>query len=452
MKSDSIGEASKRKAPRLKNVHPNAAGIDIGSQAHYVAVPEGRAEQSVRIFGCLTPDLREMATWLKSCGVETVAMESTGVYWVPIAEVLERYGLDVQLVDARHVKNVSGRKTDVADCQWLQQLHSYGLLRGAFRPDAEIGVLRTLWRHRQNLVEHVAQQTHRMHKALEQMNLQLHKVLSDVTGVTGMLILRAIAAGERDPVKLGQLKHARVKTSTDTIAQALTGNYRKDHLFVLCQALELYDVFQQKIADCDTQVEQHMASFESRSTPTTAPKTKQGARRKNQAHFDMRKELYRMTGVDLTRINGVEALTAQCIVSEIGVDMSRFPSEKCFASWLALCPNPQVTGGRTRRSKTRRSANRVAAALRVAAQSLHRSKSALGAFYRRMRARLGAPKAITAAAHKLAILVYRMLKHGEDFVDTGMLAYEDAYRARLLRNLQRNAKSLGFLLVPALVS
>ena len=454
MSKASNTKLSKPGTSAFKNIHPNAAGIDIGSTEHYVAVPDCRDEQNVRVFGCLTPQLHEMAKWLKSCGIETIAMESTGVYWVPIASVLEQYGFDVQLVDARHVKNVSGRKTDVQDCQWLQQLHSFGLLRGAFRPDAEIGVLRTYWRHRQTLIEHVGQQVLRMQKALEQMNLQLHKVLSDISGVTGMLILRAIAAGERDPVKLAQHKHALVKSSTETIAQALTGNYRKDHVFVLCQALEVYDMFREKIEACDKEIETHMASFAPRKKQTTAPKPKPKTQksRKNQAHFDLRSELYRMTGVDLTRIPGIDALTAQAVVSEIGVDLSRFPSEKCFASWLALCPNPQITGGRVKRSKTRRSANRVAGALRVAAQSLHKSQTAMGAFYRRMRGRLGAPKAITAAAHKLAILIYRLFKHGEDYIEKGLAAYEQAHKERALKNLHRNAKSLGFTLVPALVS
>ncbi len=392
----------------LQRINPNAAGIDIGSQEHYVAVPEGQEEQCVRRFDCFTSDLHQMARWLERCGIETVAMESTGVYWMPVCEVLQRYGFEVKLVDARRVKNVPGRKTDVLDCQWIQQLHSFGLLSGAFIPDEEIGVLRSYWRQRSELIQSAAKQIHLMQKALDRMNVQLHKVLSDVTGVTGMNIIRAIVGGERDPLVLAQMRHPQVKNSEETIAKALTGEYREEHLFALKQAVDLYDFYQQKIAECDERIEQYMHTFQSKADPNAlkseSAKKKSGRkRRKNEPHFDLRSHLIRITGVDLTRIDGIDTMTAQTVVSECGFDMSPFPTEKHFASWLGLCPNNRITGGKVKKTKTNKVSNRVARALCIAAQSLHGSKSALGAFYRRMRQRLGAPKAITAAAHATSI-------------------------------------------------
>lgn len=435
-------------------VHPHAAGIDIGSKSHYVAVDPECDPEPVRIFECLTPDLVAMGEWLKSRGVTSVAMESTGVYWVPVARMLEEeFGIEVRLVDPKHVRCVPGRKTDIKDCQWLQQLHSYGLLSGAFRPAVEIEPLKTYWRHRKSLVESIAQHVQRMQKALEVMNVQLHKVLSDITGQTGMKILRAIVEGERDPVTLAKHRDSRVKRSSEDIVKALTGNYLDEQLFALGQALDAYDFFHQQILACDQKIETYIATLATRLGDDTGKCSKKTtARRKNQAHFDLRAELVRVTGVDLTRIPGIDALTAQTIISEIGVDVSAFPTEKHFASWLALCPNHQITGGRVRRRKTRPSASRVATCLRVAAQTLHKSQTATGAFYRRKRTSLGAPKAVTAAAHMLARLVYRMLKYGETFVEKGLDWYETQYRERALANLKRRAKSLGFDLVPSLVS
>jgi transposase len=432
----------------LKQINLNAAGIDIGSQAHYVAVPSDRAKEAVRSFGCLTPELHAMAEWLQACAIDTVVMESTGVYWIPVMQVLESYGFEVKLVDARQAKNVPGRKTDVLDCQWLQQLHTFGLLRAAFRPEPDVCVLRTLWRHRTELVESCAKQIHLMHKALEQMNLQLHKVLSDITGLTGMRMLRAILAGERDAMVLARMKHALVKSSEETIAKALTGEYREEHLFTLRQSVDLYDIYQRKIAECDERVQDCLEGFEAKgdvkdlaSKPVKATKSR---RRKNQPYFDLTGLLYQMTGVDLTHIDGVDALTALKVVSECGYDMRAFPSEKHFASWLTLCPNHRITGGRVKSRRTRQAHNRAAQALRVAAQSLHRSQTALGAYYRRMRTRLGAPKAITATAHKLAHLIYRMLKYGEDYVDKGQEYYEEKYKERIVQNLKNRARALGY--------
>lgn len=430
----------------VKTINPNAAGIDIGSRTHYVAVPADRDEQPVRKFGCFTPDLHAMARWLKSCGMETVAMESTGVYWVPVFEVLEQYKLDVILVDARHVKHVPGRKSDVMDCQWIQRLHSYGLLAGAFRPQEDVCVLRSYWRHRQGLVDSCARQIHLIHKALEQMNIQLHKVISDITGVTGTAMIRAIAAGERDPHKLAKIKHPKIKSSDEHVLKALSGNYRQEHVFALKQAVEIYDFYQEKILACDQEIERLLSAFESK----TIPKNSRGSirRRKNQPCFNLHNHLERITGVDLTAIDGIDAITAMTIIGECGIDMSRFPTEKNYTSWLGLCPNHHITGGKIKRRKSKNVCNRASMAYRVSAQSLHRSPSALGAYYRRMRSRLGAPKAITATARKLACLVYRMLRFGSEYFDVGQKSYEQRFKEQTIRSLSKRAKYLGFELVP----
>jgi transposase len=431
----------------LRIVHPDAAGIDIGSQKHYVAVPPDRDPEPVRCFGCLTPDLQTLACWLVACRIKTVAIESTGVYWIPVMQVLEEYGLEVYLVDARQAKNLPGRKTDVKDCQWLQQLHTHGLLTRAFRPADAICVLRSYWRHRKDLVEMAAMQIQLMHKSLEQMNIQLHKVLSDLTGVTGTKILKAILKGQRDPVELAKFKHPLVQSSEETIAKALTGDWRPEHLFTLRQAVELYEVYQQKIKACDQEIEKYMQSLDARGDPKDLEPREGKSRRKNQVHFDLRGQLHRLTGTDLTRIDGIDAMTAQTVVSESGIDMSRFATEKHYSSWLGLCPNHQITGGKVRRRRTRKVRNRAAQALRVAAQSLHRSKTALGAYYRRMRSRLGPAKAITATAHKLAILIYRTLKYGLQYVDQGQQAYEKQYQQRTLQMLKKRVKQMGYALV-----
>ena len=443
------GNISNRGKGLLEKLNPNAAGIDIGSKEHYVAVPPDPGERAVRKFGCFTEDLHRMARWLGECGVQKVAMESTGVYWIPVFEVLEGHGFEVSLVDARQVKNVPGRKTDVLDCQWLQELHTFGLLRGCFRPAGEVAVVRAYWRQRRQLVQSASRQILLMQKALEQMNVQLHKVVSDISGVTGMSIIREIVAGERDPKKLAENRAHGVKASQHTIAAALEGNWREEHVFALKQAVELYDVFQGKIAECDEKVRECLRGCEQKGDPgDLADGGKAGrGRRKNQPYFDLRAELYRMTGVDLTAIDGIDAMTAMTILAECGSDLSMFASEKEYASWLCLAPNNRITGGKIKSRKTRKSANRSADALRLAAQSLHSSQSALGAFYRRMRARLGPAKAVTATAHKLACLIYRMLRYGMEYVDQGQDYYNEQYRQRVVKNLSRQATRLGFLLV-----
>jgi transposase len=441
--------ARKTSGKRMERINANAAGIDVGSERHYVAIDASKSETPVRSFGCYTPDLAEMARWLVDCGVTTVAMESTGVYWIPVYQVLEQHGLEVKLVDARHVKNVPGRKTDVVDCQWLQQLMSYGLLRGCFIPPREIAELREYWRQRQSLVESVSREILHMQKSLEQMNVQLHKVLSDITGLTGMKIIRAIVGGERRPMVLARMRERGVKKSEAEIMKALTGNYREEHLFTLTQALELYDVLHAKISDCDKKIEECLSRFQDKADPSEMPKwSRFRSRRKNQPHFALGAELYRITGVDLTAIDGIDSLTAQTIISEVGFELSMFASEKHFVSWLALSPENTITGGKVRKRRTRKSGSRVATALRLAAQSLHKSKSAMGAFFRRVRAIKGASKAITATARKLACLVYRMLVYGMDYVDFGQQQYERRYQEQQRLLLQKRAAALGYQLVP----
>ena len=434
---------------QLQHINLHAAGIDIGSTAHFVAVPPDSDPQPVRQFGTFTADLHRLADWLTACGVDTVVMESTSVYWIPLFELLEARGFHVLLVNARHVKNVSGRKSDVLDCQWLQQLHTYGLLSGAFRPTDEIVVLRSYLRQRATLVQGAAMHVQHMQKALQQMNVLLHQVVSDITGVTGLAIIRAILAGERDPQVLAQLRDYRCKQSVEVIAQNLNGNYRAEHLFALQQAVTLYEVYQAQIVACDAQIEQYLASCPPATdeAPTTPGKPRQ--RTGNPFHFDAHAQLYRLTGVDLTRIDGIDTGTALTVVGEIGTDMSRWPSVKHFTSWLGLCPGTKVSGGRVLGSKTRPTTNRAATALRLAAASLTRSRSALGAYLRRMSAKLGKPQAITATAHKLARLVYSMLKYGTAYVDVGQDHYERQYRERVVQSLTRRAKELGLVLVPA---
>lgn len=442
-------QTSEKISSQLEQINLNAAGIDLGGREHWVCVPLDRAQQNVRRFGCFTPDLMALADWLIECRVDTVAMEATGVYWIPVFQILEARGLDVKLVNAHHVKTVPGRKTDVKDCQWLQQLHTYGLLSGSFRPEDEVCVLRSYIRQRDNLIKSASTHVQRMQKALIQMNLHLHKVISDITGNTGMAIIRAIVAGEQDPPKLAALKDPRIKSSTTEIAKALTGDYRREHLFVLKQELTLYEVYQTEIAGLDVEIEKCLASFEAK-TSEPPPKTGKKRRKKptaNHPNFDLHKYLYRMAGVDFTLIDGLDALTVQTILSEIGLNPQRFPTVKHFTSWLGLCPGQKITGGKVKSSQTRPVVNRAANAFRLAAFSLTQSRSALGAFYRRLRSRLGAPKAITATAHKLARMFYRLWSTQQAYSDPGADYYEQQYRERVVKNLKKKAQELGFELV-----
>jgi transposase len=435
--------------PGLK--HPNAAGIDLGARVHYVAVPEGRDEKSVRAFGTTTPELLQLCQWLKRCGVTTVAMESTGVYWIPLYELLEEHGIEVYLVNAKHLKNVPGRKTDVQDCKWLQELHSYGLLRASFRPSLEVCELRTYTRQRQELVRRSSAEIQHMQKALTLMNVRLETAISDVTGATGMAIIRDILSGNRDPATLARHRDRRCSATEKEIAAALTGNYRSEHVFVLRQAVETYDFLLGLIQACDQQIERVLGALAQRCPEPEAPIPKPRDKRKprpSEPAFDTRTPLYRLTGCDLSQINGLGPHAILKIVAEIGPDVSAWPTEKHFTSWLRLAPGNNITGGKRRRSKKEPAANRVAQCLRVAAMSLGRTNTALGAFYRRLAARLGAVKATTATARKLAVMVYLMLKHGAKYVDPGAAAYEQRYSKRVLHYLQRRARALGHQLVP----
>lgn len=433
----------------LKPIRHDAAGLDVGATEIWVDVGIENDNEPVRRFETYTADLNAMADWLNRSGIRTVAMESTGVYWIPVYQILETKGLEVVLVNARHVKNVSGRKTDMLDCQWIRMLHGYGLLRASFRPEKDIAVLRCYMRHRQMLIETAATHVQHVQKALEQMNVQLHHVISDVTGVTGMRIIRAIVAGQRDPQQLAAMRDLRTKADEQTIAKALEGDYRPEHVFALKQALELFDVYQDKIQDCHQQIADHLRGMEGKAhtgqmrSPRTAKK-----KRRNQPEFPIREEAFRISGVDLTEIDSINESAALSLISEVGVDMGPWPTEKHFASWLTLCPNNKISGGKVLQRHTRKSASRARDTFRLCAQSLLASRSALGAYCRRMCMRLGKPKGITATAHKLALLVYRMLKFGRPYVDIGQEQYEQRHKERVLKSLARKAKDYGLQLIP----
>jgi transposase len=430
----------------LSLMHPDAAGIDIGSAAHFVAVPVDRDDEPVREFASFTADLNALADWLGRCEVKIVAMESTGVYWIPLYELLQRRGFEVLLVNARHVKNVSGRKSDVLDCQWLQQLLSFGLLRGAFRPDDKVCELRSITRQRAMLLRSQGRHVQHMQKALTQMNIQLANVISDVAGVTGQKIVRAIVAGERDPQELASYRDARIKASQAEIAKSLEGNWRAEHLFALKQALAGFDFCVSQLFECDTEIERVLGELQVHEG--SPAKGKKRSRPRNAPKFDAREHLYKVCGVDLTRIDGIDVTTALTVISEIGPDMSRFPTVKQFTSWLGLCPGTKISGGKVLGSRSKRTANRATQALKLAAAALRSSKSALGAYYRRMCARMDKPKAVTAAAHKLARLIYTMLTKGEEYTDQGQHYFEERYRERVVRQLAKRARDLGMQLVP----
>lgn len=441
-----------RPSKSLPIIHRHAAGIDIGSTFHVVAVPEASDQEPVRTFRSFTGDLHRLANWLAEVGITTIAMESTSVYWIPVFEILESRGFEVVLVNARDAKNVPGRKTDVNDAQWIRQLHEYGLLRASFRPDDEIVALRSYLRHRHCLVEYAASHIQHMQKSLMQMNLQLHHAVSDITGVTGMSIIRAIVAGERSPVTLAKSRDLRCKASTATIEEALTGNYRPEHVFTLCQALELYDIYQTKLDDCDHEIERCLRSMNDRRGAPMAdlPKSRSARRTTNEPDFEIRPALYTLLGgVDLTQIHGIGAYSALRIVAECGTDMSRWPTAKHFTSWLTLAPGSKISGGKVLSSRTRRSANRATVLLRMAAVSVGRTDTALGAFFRRLAARVGKAKAVTATARKIAVLIYNTLRHGAAYVDPGANYYEERFRRRTIDNLRRRAETFGFQLVEA---
>jgi transposase len=445
----------KRKARKTDNavlpvMRPNAAGIDIGSTEIYVAVPADRDAENVRSFPTFTQDLYALADWLKRCAIETVAMESIGVYWIPLFQILEDRGFEVCLVNARHVKNVPGRRTDVSDCQWLQFLHSVGLLRASYRPEQEVCSVRSLLRHRESLVQMGATHVNHMQKALDQMNLQLHHVISDITGLTGLAIIDAILGGEHNPYTLAKLRHDRIKASEEVIAKSLVGDYRIEHLFTLRQSLTAYRSYQQLIGDCDREIRRSLDTFQPPGTPadSDANHRPESEKRPTSADAGLRTELKRVFGVDLTKIPGIRTGIAQMLSGEIGPDFTKFRSASAFASWMGLCPDNDISGGKVLWVGTRKVKCRAATSLRMAAQSLHHSKSGLGDFYRRMRAKLGAPKAITAAAHKLARIIFHLVTTRQEFDDTRFAADQLRYTKRQESKLRAKALALGFQLMP----
>jgi transposase len=440
--------AAGRDRQNLPMVHPHAAAIDVGATMHMAAVGPDRTDEPVRSFGTFTADLHRLADWFEVCGVTSVVMESTGVYWIPVFEILQDRGLEVFLVNARDAKQVPGRKTDVKDAQWLQRLHAYGLLRASFQPKAEIAELRAYLRQRERLLEYAASHIQHMQKALTEMNLQLHHVVSDITGATGLRIIRAILAGEHDPVILASLRDIRCHSSSETIEKALTGHYRAEHLFALEQALALYDTYQHKVAACDQRIEAVLKALSPREPdPGAVPAPRRRmSRQPNEPSFDLRGALHAVLGQDLTRIHGLGPSLALKLIAECGTDLTAWPSSKHFTSWLCLAPGNKISGGKVLSSRTRRSGSRAAALLRLAAVTVGKTETALGAFYRRLSTRIGKAKAVTATARKIAVLFYNALRHGLDYADPGASYYEERYRKRVIDNLHRRAKAFGFLL------
>ena len=462
----SLRKAKPRKKARaalsesLQVKNPHAAGIDVHARVHLVCVQAQDAPAPpkdhpanmpthVRSFGAYTADLEMLADWLEACGVNTVAMESTGIYWVPLFELLERRGFEVYLVDPRQTRHVPGRpKSDVHDCQWIQRLHSYGLLAAAFRPSDQVAVLRSYLRQRQMLIAYGGQHIQHMQKALEQMNVKLPEVVSDITGVTGLRIIKAILRGERDPLELAKVRDDRCKRTEAEIARALYGNWRAEHLFALQQALELYEFYQKQLRACDTVLQAQLRTFDDKSGGKPLPARKGKRRKPNQARFDVRGALHKMSGVDVTVLEGLDESTGLTILSETGTDMSKWPTEKHFTSWLGLCPQHQGSAGKIKSRRIRHGANRAALAFRMAAQGSHHAKNALGSFYRRIQARAGGVKAVVATARKIACRYYRLLKYGQEYVRQEITAYEETYRLRLVKGLARRATELGYQLVP----
>ena len=437
--------------PSLSCIEPNAAGIDVGATEIFVAVPQDRDPSPVRSFETFTQDLHRLKEWLQQCRITTVSMESTGVYWIPLFQILEEAGLEVCLVNAQHVKHVPGRKSDVIDCQWLQYLHSVGLLRASFRPEDRVCVIRSLLRHRDSLVQMAAAHVQHMQKALTQMNVQIHHVLSDITGQSGLAILDAIVAGERNPVVLAQLRHSRVQASEEEVVKSLVGDYRREHLFTLGQSLEAFRYYQGLMAGCDKEIEDQLQNFDRHlppDTPSLPPEAHAHRPRKNEFRFDMRSELYRIFGVDVTAIPAIHALTGYTLLAEVGTDWSKFRNGDAFASWACLCPHNKKSGGKILSAKTRKSANRVNRALRLAAQALQRETSYLGDYYRKMCARLGRPAGITAAAHKLARILFHMITTRQAYDESVFAIEEQRQHKRMESKLKRTAQKLGYALVP----
>jgi transposase len=440
-------------APIPPMVHPDAAGIDIGATEIFVAVPVDRDPSPVRSFKTFTQDLYALADWLEQCGIQTVAMESTGVYWIPLFQILEARKLQVCLVNAHYARNVPGRKTDVCDCQWLQYLHTVGLLRASFRPQQDICAVRSLLRHREGLVQMACGHVQHMQKALDQMNVQIHHVISDITGMTGLAIIEAILEGERDPHVLAKLRDWRIRASEETIAKSLVGDYRTEHVFTLRQSLKAYRQYQQLIAECDREIQVRLEILPSKTgveqRPLPPAKSRAKKRKTNEPEFDLRNQHYRILGVDLTDVPGMSSLLIHTILAEVGPDLSKFRTASAFASWLGLCPDNNISGGKVLWAGTRRVNNRAAKAFRLAAHTLHHSDCALGQYYRRMRAKLGPPQAVTATAHKVARIVFHLLTTGQAYDESVFARDEERYTKHVEKRLKAHARALGFQLIPA---
>lgn len=438
----------------LTVINPNAAGIDIAANEVWVSVRADRDPQPVRCFGMCTPDLIAVADWLKACGVETAAMESTGVYWIPLYELLEDHGFKVYLVNARHAKNLPGRKTDEADCQWLRRLHAFGLLNHSFRPAGEMCAVRAYMRHRADLIEHRAAHIQHMQKALRQMNVLLSPTVTDITGATGLAIIRAIVAGERDPVELARWRNPQCAKPETEFVKALTGNYREEHVFALKQAVALYDAYTQQILECDQELERKFSTIKpvhDDELPPLDTRDKRNTHSKNAPAYDGRSVLYQLLGIDLVAVNGLNEVTAQIIISEIGTDMSRWKNDKHFCSWLGLAPHNDISGGKLLRSRTLKTHNRAGQAFRLAAQAVSKTQTALGAYFRRMRAIHGPQQAIVATAHKIARIVFFMLRDHMSFHPTSADDYNQREREREIARLKKKAAKLGFTLAQAAV-
>jgi len=439
-----------KKVQSLPVINSSAAGIDIGASFHVVAVPPDRAGDTVRTFNAFTGDIEQMADWLVQEGITTVAMESTGVYWVAVYEILEQRGIEAVLSNARDTRSVPGRKTDVNDAQWIQRLHACGLLRASFRPESLVVELRSYLRVRERLLDYAAAHIQHMQKALTFMNVQLNLVVADVTGVTGMRIIRAIIEGERNPATLSEFRDPRCKASKATIQSALEGNYQPEHVFALRQAIIMYDAYQRQVHECDVEIKQVIIKLSAKKQypDTPMPKAKHRTRQPNQLNFDVREKLYHLVGADLTQIHGLGPYLALRMVSECGTDMTKWPTAKHFTSWLTLCPGSKISGGKVLSSHSRKSTNRIVAHLRLAATTVGRSSTALGAFYRRLSARIGKAKAVTATARKIAILFYNAMRYGMQYKDPGADQYEKNYRDRVIRNLKRRAEEFGLVIQP----
>jgi len=449
-------DRSTRPIEGLPVIRASVAGIDLGSERHWVcAATRDRSAREVASFGATTAELLRMAEWLKIRQVESVAMESTGVYWIAPHEVLEGQGLQVLLVDTRQLARVPGRdkKTDPTDCEWIQRLHSCGLLRGSFRPKEAVCMLRTLVRDKANLVAESGDWLRRMQKSLDQMNVRVHRAVSDIDGVTGMAILRAIAGGERDAQKLAKFRNARCSKTEQEIAEQLNGHWREDHVFSLQQGLKMYDAVQERIVAYEQEILRRLGEMEADEPPQpTAPplqNTNKAKAIKKRGQEAKRQALYRMSGVDMTQIDAIGVETVEVVLSEYGSDLSRFPTEQQFVSHVTLAPRVPKSGGKPLKKKKRNSAStRVAAALRMAAVSLRHSQTALGAYYRRMAQRRGGDIAVFSTARKLATLIYRLLRWGQPYVDEGAAAYENRYRQHRIGRLAATAKELGYQLTP----